>query len=245
MRYEPAGYCQRYGSLEPGGLVLALNVAIDREVVMAAKSARRTKAVRTGALIGVIALGSLGLSVAVGKDAKTSKSPKTARATLVDASGKKVGKVRFQVVGTSTLAVRVSVNGLKPGFHGFHVHETGTCTAPFATAGPHYNPTAQTHGAHAGDMPPLLVTSNGRASAEFKTTSLTFKGLVDASGDGNAVIIHADPDNLGNIADRYHAHTPDASSTTFGPDAATKATGDSGARAVCGVVRRVKSSQHG
>lgn len=212
---------------------------------MAANSARRTKAVRTGALIGILALGSLGLSVALGKDAKSGKATKTARATLVDASGKKVGKIRFQAVGKRTLTVRVSVKGLKPGFHGFHVHERGTCTAPFATAGPHYNPAAQTHGGHAGDMPPLLVTSNGRASAEFKTTSLTFKGLVDASGDGNAVIIHADPDNLANIPDRYHAHTPDASSTTFGPDAATNETGDSGARVVCGIVRRVNSAQHG
>jgi len=41
------------------------------------------------------------------------------------------------------------------------------------------------------------------------------------------------------------AHIPDASSTTFGPDAATNATGDSGARAVCGIVRRVNRAQHG
>ncbi len=241
-----AGYCMRDTSgtgrvvTDPG------NVAIDREAVMAANSARRAKAVRTGALISVVVLGSLGLSVAVGKDSKGSgKSPKTARATLVAASGKKVGNVRFQAAGKSALAVRVSVKGLKPGFHGFHVHETGACVAPFATAGGHYNPTAETHGAHAGDMPPLLVGSNGRARAQFKTTSLTFKGLVDASGDGNAVIIHAGPDNLANIPSRYHSHNPDESSATFGPDAETKATGDSGARPVCGVVRRVKSSQHG
>lgn len=213
---------------------------------MAANSARRAKAVRICTLVSVVALGSLGLSVAVGNGANgAGKSPKTASATLLDASRKKVGRVRFQAVGKSTLAVRVSAKGLTPGFHGFHVHQTGRCVAPFASAGPHYNPAARTHGAHAGDMPPLLVTNNGRVSAEFKTTSLTFRGLVDASGDGNAVIIHAAPDNLANIPSTYHSHTPDASSTTFGPDAATKATGDSGARVVCGVVRRVKSPESG
>ncbi|MGH2918354.1 MAG: superoxide dismutase family protein [Solirubrobacteraceae bacterium] len=191
-------------------------------------------------------MGLLGLSVAVGNDANgAGKSPKTARATLVNATGKKLGKIRFQAAGKGSLVVRVSVMGLTPGFHGFHVHQTGKCEAPFTTAGGHYNPTNQIHGAHAGDMPPLLVGSDGRASAQFKTTSLTFSGLVDAQGDRNAVIIHAGPDNLANIPSHYHAHTPDASSTTFGADAATKATGDSGARAVCGVIRRVKSAQHG
>jgi Cu-Zn family superoxide dismutase len=212
---------------------------------MAAGSTRRANAVRAGALVSVLALGSLGLSAAAGKDPK-GKSPKTARATLVDASGKKVGKLRVRPVGKSTLAVRVSVKGLTPGFHGFHVHQRGTCVAPFTSAGPHYNPTARMHGAHAGDMPPLLVGSNGRASAEFKTTALSFADLVDARGDGNAVIIHARPDNLAHIPEHYHSHTPDASSSTFGPDMETKASGDSGARAVCGVVRRVNSPrQHG
>lgn len=203
---------------------------------------RRSRAVRAGALITAFVLGSLGLGIAMG--GANHMAPKTARATLVNASGNKVGKIRFQTVSKGALYVRVVVKGLAPGFHGFHVHQTGACVAPFATAGPHYNPRAQAHGAHAGDMPPLLVGSDGRARAQFRTTSLTFKGLVDASGDGNAVIIHGAPDNLANIPSTYHSHTPDASSTTFGPDATTKATGDSGARTVCGVVKRVKRQQH-
>jgi Cu-Zn family superoxide dismutase len=194
---------------------------------------------RAGALIGVAAVGSLGLGSALGKDetAGAGKAPTTARATLVDATGKKVGTIRFRRASRRALDVRVAVAGLTPGFHGFHVHATGACVAPFATAGGHHNPTAQTHGAHAGDMPPLLVGSDGRASADFRTTSLTLAGLIDAGGDGSAVIIHAGSDNLANIPGRYHSHIPDASSTTVGPDAETQAAGDAGARAVCGVVR--------
>jgi Cu-Zn family superoxide dismutase len=217
-------------------------VAIGLGEAMAQGSARRSKAMRAGAFIGVAALGSVGLASAVGNDDKgAGAAPGTARATLLDASGAKVGKVRFRSVRDGALLVRVSVKGLTPGFHGFHVHETGACDAGFSGAGGHDNPTAQTHGAHAGDMPPLLVGSDGRANARFTTSSLTLDGLVDASGDGSAVIVHAGSDNLANIPSTYHSHLPAATSTTFGPDAGTKATGDGGARVVCGVVRGAKA----
>lgn len=190
---------------------------------------------RVGAAIGAAALGSAGIGIAMGSggdDAGSSHA--AARAQILDASGKAVGKVRVRAAGDGTLLVRVSARGLTPGFHGFHVHETGTCDPPFTSAGGHLNPTGQAHGAHAGDMPPLLVGDDGRARAAFTTTALTLDGLLD--GDGSAVIIHAGADNLANIPSHYHSHVPDASSTTFGPDAATKATGDAGARAACGVV---------
>ncbi len=136
------------------------------------------------------------------------------------------------------MRVKVDVSGLTPGFHGFHVHAVGQCQAPFATAAGHLNPGGQTHGAHAGDMPPLLVGPDGTASARFDTAALTFDGLLDAGGDGSALIVHAGRDNLANIPSHYHSHVPDAASTTMGPDGATLATGDAGGRAVCGVVTR-------
>jgi Cu-Zn family superoxide dismutase len=203
---------------------------------------RRTQAMRAGAAIAAAAAGSLGLGSALGRDATDSGGgPTTVGATLVDAAGMRVGTIRFRRESGRALAVRVAVRGMKPGFHGFHVHETGACVAPFATAGGHHNPTAQPHGAHAGDMPPLLVGSDGRGAADFRTTSLTLEGLLDAGGDGSAVIVHEGADNLANIPGTYHSHVPDASSTTFGPNAATLATGDAGARAACGVLRRVKA----
>ncbi len=58
----------------------------------------------------------------------------------------------------------------------------------------------------------------------FEMDGLTLEELLDQSGDGSALIIHADRDNLANIPARYHAHVPDASSTTLGPDPATLAT---------------------
>ena len=81
-------------------------------------------------------------------------------------------------------------------------------------------------------MPRLLVMRGGAAFARFKTDGLQRRMLFDA--DGSAVIVHAGPDNLANIPPRYRSE----GSTAPGPDAATLATGDSGGRVACGVLRR-------
>jgi len=132
--------------------------------------------------------------------------------------------------------VRAVVSGLTPGFHGFHIHATGTCdpsipagqTSPFTSAGGHFNPTGATHGSHAGDQPVLLVNADGTATARFATDRFGVESLFDA--DGSAFIVHAAPDNYANIASRYSA------AGVPGPDAATLTTGDAGARVFCGVI---------
>ena len=87
--------------------------------------------------------------------------------TLRDASGAKVGKVWMRERrGADRVEVYAKVRGLAPGFHGFHVHTTGRCDAPgFTTAGGHLNPSGATHGAHAGDLPSLLVNADGTGHA--------------------------------------------------------------------------------
>jgi Cu-Zn family superoxide dismutase len=158
---------------------------------------------------------------------------------LVDANGTTVGKVVFDLRRDRT-TVDVSASGLTPGFHGFHVHTTGLCDASsgFASAGGHWSPAGASHAGHAGDMPSLLVNSDGTAEATFETDRFTPALLLDA--DGSAVIVHAGADNFANIPSRYHSHVPDASSTTFGPDATALGNGDAGARTACGLVRRAR-----
>jgi Cu-Zn family superoxide dismutase len=171
-------------------------------------------------------------------------------ANLQSGAGDEIGTVRFTQADNGQIVVKVTASGLTPGFHGFHVHTTGICDAaaldtagnavPFFTAGGHFNPvTTATHGAHAGDMVPLLVMADGSASLRFKTDRYVLKDLMDA--DGSAIILHAGPDNLGNIpattstgGERYHSHVDDV----FGADTATKATGDAGARFGCGVIQK-------
>ncbi|MBW3555941.1 MAG: superoxide dismutase family protein [Actinobacteria bacterium] len=154
----------------------------------------------------------------------------SATADLRTAQGASIGTVTFQQVG-ERVQVRARVtagSNVAPGFHGFHVHETGTCTAPgFTSAGGHYNPDTKGHGDHAGDHPPLLVQQDGSASAAFTTDAYSVDKLI---ADDVAVIVHANPDNFANIPTRYVA------GTTTGPDDFTVATGDSGGRVACGVV---------
>jgi len=192
---------------------------------------------RRAALCGVAAAGALGLGVAgVARGGEDEHGSGAAVAQLRDSTGKRIGTVRFLARPGGSLRVRVDVSGLTPGFHGFHVHATGQCVAPFTSAGGHHDAAGQSHGAHAGDLPPLLVLRDGTASTRFQTDALTLKQLLDARADGSALIVHAGRDNLANIPPHYHSHVPDDTSTTFGPNAVTLATGDAGARAACGVV---------
>ena len=166
-----------------------------------------------------------------------SSRSRTARAVLRTSTGEAAGIVRLAPVGTDRLHVSVDATGLTPGFHGFHVHAVGQCdgttATPFSSAGGHLGSTTADHGQHDGDLPALFAAADGRARAEFDTDNFTLAQALDA--DGGALVVHAAADNLANIPTRYSFTNADGTTGT-GPDAATKATGDSGGRARCGVL---------
>ena len=164
-----------------------------------------------------------------------------ARATLYNGATPPlaVGEVIFRGHGSHADRVVVSIDlpDGAPGlgaFHGLHVHSVGTCTAPFTSAGGHWNlvPDAK-HGNHTGDMPSILVGSDGRASASFETPRFDVSGLFD--GDGSAVILHAGVDNFGNVPVETGKYE-DPNSWKSAPTG-TNSTGDAGARYACGVVQ--------
>ena len=162
------------------------------------------------------------------------KAP-AATAHVADDQGGDVGTVTFTPEG-GAVEVSADVHGLKPGFYGFHIHQTGKCEAhdhanmgeqkPFTSAGGHFNPDNTSHPDHAGDMPSLLVTKNGDGHLSFTTDRFTVDQLTE--GEGTAVMIHAGADNFANIPEHYAPH----------PDEETLKTGDAGARAGCGVVQK-------
>ncbi len=171
-------------------------------------------------IVAGVAYASAGGEAGGGPSAEGTK----ARATLLDASSNVVGTVKLEQEGDS-VQLKVNVEGVAPGFHGFHVHAVGLCAAPFTTAGGHYNPGGATHSNHAGDLPSLYIDADGEGEARFATDRFALGDLFDA--DGSAFILHAGRDNYANIpTDRYD---PD-------PDATTLATGDAGSRFACGVV---------
>lgn len=99
--------------------------------------------------------------------------------------------------------ITVSVSGLKPGNHGFHLHAVGKCAPDFAAAGGHFDPGPAgnadpdaNHPFHSGDVPQLTAAANGKATMKVATSRVTLSdgplSLFDA--DGSAVIVHGNPD---------------------------------------------------
>ena len=127
--------------------------------------------------------------------------------TLVnaDGTGKMIGHVTV-AESPSGLVFTPSLASLPPGAHGFHVHEMGTCGAnekdgkkvAAGAAGGHFDPAGAKHHAgpsgdgHLGDLPPLVVADNGRASTAVTAPRLTKLSEVK----GKALMIHAGGDNF-------------------------------------------------
>ncbi len=153
---------------------------------------------------------------------------------IVGADGAELGTVGLSETD-GLVAAEIDLQGLAPGFHGFHIHETAECDAdaadgPFTSAGGHYAGDGGDHGDHAGDLPPLLVPASGEVQATVSTDAFTLAELTE--GDGSAVMVHEGPDNSANIPDRYTS----SEAQQPGPDEETLSTGDAGGRFGCGVV---------
>ncbi|SMF68162.1 superoxide dismutase family protein [Allosphingosinicella indica] len=144
----------------------------------------------------------------------------SANAGLLDADGQSRGNATASQAGND-IRVRVNAMGFPPGSHGLHVHTVGQCTPPsFDSAGGHWNPGKMQHGKdnasgpHMGDLPNIVIGSDGRGTVEFTIKGAMVRGgaapMLDA--DGAAIVIHA-------TADDYR----------------TDPTGNSGARIACGV----------
>ena len=145
-------------------------------------------------------------------------------AVLKDKAGQQVGLATF---AESSEGARIEVTGvgLPPGSKGIHIHAVGKCDPPdFVSAGAHFNPAAKKHGrlnpdgAHAGDLPNLMVTSAGVARLDVTTKAVTLKEGAPASlfgPAGTSLVIHAGPD-----------------------DEKTDPTGNSGGRIACGIITR-------
>lgn len=133
------------------------------------------------------------------------------------------GMVTFTKVPDG-IKIVADVNGLKPGKHGFHVHEHGDCSGGDGMkAGGHFNPTNSKHGGpdsperHVGDLGNLEADTTGYAHYERVDTLIALEG--PDSIIGRSIMIHADPD-----------------------DFVTQPTGNSGGRIACGKIELVQES---
>jgi Cu-Zn family superoxide dismutase len=148
----------------------------------------------------------------------------TARAIahLAGASGSLVSGTLTLMQTSNGVRIQGDLGGLLPGStHGFHVHETGDCSAADASsAGGHFNPDGSPHGKaetarhHAGDIDNITVDPSGVAHVDAIVVGAVLGGAGSTNILGRALVVHAAPD-----------------------DYRTQPSGNSGTRIACGVVR--------
>lgn len=126
-------------------------------------------------------------------------------------------EVEQEVLGTVRISQRASgvviqpaLKGLKPGLHGFHLHEGDSCSSgrvggddtespsrkPAKEAGKHWDPGLKgnhegpwQHG-HRGDLPNLYVNPDGEAIMPVYAPRVSSRDF-----EGRALVIHAQRDN--------------------------------------------------
>ncbi|KAH8402338.1 hypothetical protein KR009_011431, partial [Drosophila setifemur] len=136
------------------------------------------------------------------------------------------GVVRFTTITAKEPGVVVDgvVDGLEPGLHGFHIHESGDTSAGCESVGDHYNPRQSPHGSptdassarHAGDLGNIRADESGRATFRFVDPVLEVWDII-----GRAVVITSSADDLGQ-----------------GGNAQSLVDGNAGQRIACGIIAR-------
>lgn len=152
------------------------------------------------------------------------------------------GEVHFEELANGDTRVSYRIEGLTPGDHGFHIHESADFSRGCASAGPHYNPYQKTHGSrsnsgssgsgggavalcperHAGDLGNVRAGADGIACGRFTDSLVKLRGLFSVVG--RSVVVHADPDDEGRGGHELSATT-----------------GNAGARVACGEIALAQS----
>ncbi|CAJ0598129.1 unnamed protein product [Cylicocyclus nassatus] len=135
---------------------------------------------------------------------------------------KNIGIIDFEQIGT-LVKLNGTVSGLKPGPHGFHVHEKGDLGNGCVAAAGHFNPHKMMHGApddsnrHVGDLGNINSPDSGDTPISISDSVISLTGQHNIIG--RAIVIHADADDLGR-----------------GNSEQSKTTGNAGERVACGVI---------
>ena len=116
----------------------------------------------------------------------------------------------------------VKLENVPPGYHGFHIHETGDLSRGCDSLCKHYNPYNTLHGGlntkirHLGDLGNIYANKQGVVNTEIIAQDISIVGKNPILG--RSLVIHEDKDDLGK------------------GKGDSKITGNSGKRIACGVI---------
>lgn len=128
------------------------------------------------------------------------------------------GSIEFSESSRSNnIIIDVNLTGLKPGKHGFHIHETGNLLDDCKSCKSHFNPFGKNHGGpksserHVGDLGNIIADNKGEVHMKIYDNQISLRNL-QRNIIGRSVVIHSGEDDLGRGGDEESLKTGNAGS---------------------------------
>ena len=129
-----------------------------------------------------------------------------------------IGTIEFQEVSNSNkIKIIVSLENIKEGKHGFHIHETGNLSDGCKSCCAHFNPTKSVHGdindkiRHIGDLGNIIADKNNKCNQILYDDKIKLRGN-KFNIIGRSIVIHEKEDDLGKGGNKESLKTGNAGS---------------------------------
>jgi Cu-Zn family superoxide dismutase len=131
------------------------------------------------------------------------ENPTKINVDMINQEGDSIGTVQLQEQA-SGVKLSFDLHDLPSGEHALYIHDKGSCKTPdFKSSGEHFNPESKKHGllhpkgAHAGDLPNLIVEGDGLVKTEIMAPNISM--LVGKNSlftkEGTSIVIHEEKDD--------------------------------------------------